>query len=66
MSDGKSDKEEAADAIKELIEQSPLIMMMGLKASMQKIQEMEEKIETLEKDVFELKTILKYHPEFKK
>ncbi len=63
------EKEEAMNEINELVnfvKESPTIMIMGLKTCMVKIEELEKKVQILEKDNFEIKTMLKYHPDFKK
>lgn len=60
------EKEECTNEVNELLKESPMIMIMGLKACMIKIEELEKKVQILEKDNFEIKTMLKYHPDFKK
>lgn len=66
MSEKKCEKEESMDEISNLLKESPMIMVMGLRACMHKIEELEKQVQILEKDNFEIKTQLKYHPDFKK
>lgn len=66
MSEKKCEKDNPMNELNELLQESPMIMIMGLKSCIQKIEELEKKVLVLEKDSFEMKTQLKYHPDFKK